>query len=477
MFKLHLFFFAILTFLVVDGGCYTIDDSDYSTLKYSENPTGQQWSLFGGLNSAILDYPAPNGTIITATIRRYPQYIASDNCAIQFSFTGSGITIYVLQAGLLGMSASLTIDLAPAISTALAAPPAPQYYKARVPVFSVQGLVSGNHTVVMSVLDWNNSYSAMMLDYIDVNQAVVTSSTPTTTTPSTGSDSQTTIGAVSATASTSNTDVPLASSKTNVAIIAEGVVAGIAGLLGLGVLAYFCFRRRRRGHTVSLNEGPVLSPGLEPRVAQSVRPFSSTATLFLRPSSGVASLLQDVASTSTAAVPDSTTSTSMTNNDSSSQLPTTTSVGVCSPNPDNVPNLRASPPPVAAAPAGAFPREKSRQHRLLNSVSSTATPSSGDPGVQANPEFTDSQADFVNTLYRNNIPGPIVARVLERMLVSPQSDGSTGANDPELRAHLGMPPQTRAGVLSWLRGASEIGDGETTIGTAPPSYYFVSAQS
>ncbi|KAF9239701.1 hypothetical protein BU15DRAFT_46593 [Melanogaster broomeanus] len=443
MFKRHLFFFAILTFLVVDGACYTIDDSDYSTLKYSENPTGPQWGLFGGLNSEILNYPAPNGTTITVDASQYAPCSASDNCAVQFSFTGSGITIYILQAGLTGMSASLTVDSAPAISTSLAAPPAPQYYKARVPMFSVQNLVSGNHTVVMSVLDWNNSHSAMMLDYIDVNQAVVASSTPSTpsTTPSA---SDTTFAAASATA-------------TNAAIVAGGVVGGVAGLLGLGALAYFCFCRRRRcrRHSVPLNDGPaLLSPGPEPRFTQSAGPFSTTATLFLSTPSGAASPLQDVASISNTAVPDSTTSTSMTSNDSSKRLPTSTSVGVGNPNPDNGPNLRASPPPVAAATAGAFPREKLRQHSILNSVSRTATPSSGDPGVQADPELTDSQADFVNSLYRNNIPGPVVARVLERMLASPQG-----------------------GVLSWLRRANEIGDGETTSGTAPPSYEFVSAQS
>ncbi|KAF9239700.1 hypothetical protein BU15DRAFT_61915 [Melanogaster broomeanus] len=475
MFKLHLYFFTILTSLVVDGACYAIDDSDFSTLKYAGNPTGPQWFPIDGLNSVLFPYTAPNGTTITVDPSQCWNGTYAYNCTVQFSFTGSGITMYVLQAGAWGVAASLTVDSGFAISNTLAAPPAPQYDIPRVPIFNVQNLVSGNHTAMMLVLDWDGDQSIMMLDYIDVNQTVVASSTPTTTTHSTtASGSHTTSGAASATASASNTEVPLTSSKTNVAIIAGGVVGGVAGLLGLGALAWFCFRRHRR-HSASLNEGPaLLSPGPEPRFFQTARPFSSTTELFLRPPSGAESPLQDVPSTSTAALPDPT--TSMTNNDSFTRLPTSgavTFVGVSNPNPDNVPDLRASPHPVAVAAAGALPSEKLRQHRPLNSVSRIAMPSSGDPGVRPNSRLTDDQADFVNSLYSNNIPGPIVAHVLERMLANPQGGGSTGANDPELRAHLRMPTQTREGVLSWLGGeASEVGDGETGIGTAPPGYNF-----
>lgn len=128
----------------------------------------------------------------------------SNNCAVQFSFTGlyshiltfrvsfelakywilgSGITIYVLQAGPQGMSASLSIDSGSATTATLAAPPAPQYNIPHVVLFRVQNLFSGTHTAVMTVLDWEGGFSGMMLDYIDVNEAVVSASSSTTSNP------------------------------------------------------------------------------------------------------------------------------------------------------------------------------------------------------------------------------------------------------------------------------------------------------
>jgi len=98
---------------------------------------------------------------------------------------GSGLTIYVLQAGPQGMSASLSIDSGTATTATLGAPPAPQYYIPHVTLFNVQNIPSGTHTAVMTVLDWNGGFSGMMLDYIDVNQAEVagpTSGSPTPTT-------------------------------------------------------------------------------------------------------------------------------------------------------------------------------------------------------------------------------------------------------------------------------------------------------
>lgn len=75
------------------------------------------------------------------------------------------------------MSASLSIDSGTATTATLGAPPAPQYYIPRVILFNVQDIPSGTHTAVMTVLDWNGGSSGMMLDYIYVNQAVVTSPT------------------------------------------------------------------------------------------------------------------------------------------------------------------------------------------------------------------------------------------------------------------------------------------------------------
>jgi hypothetical protein len=333
---------------------------------------------------------------------------------------------------------------------------------------------------------------------------------------------QTSTATPSSTASASDTAVPLASNSnsktTNVAVIAGGAIGGVAGLLGLSALACFCFRRRRRRHVQSSDgrPSPLLAPGPGPRFTND--PFASTAPTSMSLATGelrpLRSRGESDASISNPAVPDPTTSYPMmnltplraaANGNTNSVLftPTTammSSVGGDSPNLGNTLTINASPitdaaaagvPQDSSSPAirplpvpGSLgnPNEKMRQPSL-HSLSSASTPERGVPSAQANPVLTDVQADFVNSLFTNNVPGPVVARVLERMLANPQAVGGIGANDPELRAAMGagispdMSTQARAGVLAWLQGASEIGDGETTIGTAPPSYDFVRAQS
>ncbi|KAI6138960.1 hypothetical protein BKA82DRAFT_9346 [Pisolithus tinctorius] len=62
------------------------------------------------------------------------------------------------------------------------------------------------------------------------------------------------------------------------------------------------------------------------------------------------------------------------------------------------------------------------------------------------PVLTDEQADFVASIYQNNVPAPVVARVLERMLANPNPSpygsnpgAAVGPYDPELRAYMPMP--------------------------------------
>ncbi|KIM55186.1 hypothetical protein SCLCIDRAFT_1221334 [Scleroderma citrinum Foug A] len=519
---------------------YTIDDSDYSVLKFSENPAGPVWGPFGSDTGEQLSIRLPNGTMMAINSVQcydgtytYAACSTSNNCAVQFSFTGSGITIYVLQAGPQGMSASLSIDSGSATTATLAAPPAPQYNIPHVVLFSVQNLVSGTHTAIMTVLDWDGGFSGMMLDYIDVNEAIVagsssttpsSTSTPTPTSsqtltsassPSQGSTSHSTQSSLSASSpsiassfinQTSLSGVPTATSSTasgggndsssqlhssskknNVAAIAGGATAGAVGLLALCGLALFCFRRRRSRATGGnitplLNERPA-SRFLDGAIAD---PFardptltndlsfstSDVARLSLRdveattpsgggPSSGRSPLsVQDSAGQSGAVVVNATSR----NNVDSEQTPMRTLPAI----------------PVSSTTPTAWPNEKASSSRDAGQESA-AVPlaQSGDQ-----PVLTDEQADFVTSLYQNNVPVAVVARVLERMLANPNPQGAAsavGAYDPELRPYMGnaqpVPPASYARRMSWFDGgASQYGDGETTIGTAPPSYDYARGQ-
>ena len=138
-----------------------------------------------------------------------------DNCYVEIPFTGmlswliitvllslpilgSGITMYVFNAGASGMTASFSIDGAPAVSSSINAPPGPNFQVSNVSLYNIQGLTSGNHTMMMTVLDWNGSPTSMKFDYAYVNESLVaahttslTSSTTSTSTSQTPSQTST----------------------------------------------------------------------------------------------------------------------------------------------------------------------------------------------------------------------------------------------------------------------------------------------
>ena len=284
-----------------------------------------------------------------------------------------------------------------------------------------------------------------------------------------------------------------------------GGVAGGVGLLALICLALFCFRRRRRRHEQTLNETP--HPLFSPEATftntdpASLNPFGSSAALSVTQPSGTSRPLQswpdsEAGSTPNFAARDQSSSSPMTNISptrvaSSGNISATSSIplmiGVAAATATSQDRDASTPTPFAQPAVGSgattfpisYPNEKSRsplqqdQDAILDFPNTRPSNAAG--------ALTDEQADFVNSLFNNNVPAPVVARVLERMLANPQ--GTIGANDPELRAHLNpsslpapLQVQTPAGDTQWLSTMSDIGDGETTTGTAPPSYDYVRAQ-
>lgn len=135
-----------------------------------------------------------------------------NNCFVQIPFTGmqscssprcyslsilgSGITMYVFSAGFSGITASFAIDGGTAVSNSTDAPPPPTYQVSNVPLYDIQGLTTQNHTMVMTVLDWNGSPTSMKFDYAHVNETFVaapatTSSASMTSTSTSQASSQT----------------------------------------------------------------------------------------------------------------------------------------------------------------------------------------------------------------------------------------------------------------------------------------------
>ena len=146
-----------------------------------------------------------------------------DNCFVEMPFTGiqsrfippmppsrsipgSGITMYVFNAGLSGMTASFSIDGGTAVSNTTQAPPPPTYQVSNVSLYSIQGLPTGNHTMTMTVLDWSGSATSMKFDYAYINETFMETPATTSSTSSmtSTSASQTPTQTSAGDASTSN---------------------------------------------------------------------------------------------------------------------------------------------------------------------------------------------------------------------------------------------------------------------------------
>ncbi|KIK99730.1 hypothetical protein PAXRUDRAFT_822414 [Paxillus rubicundulus Ve08.2h10] len=146
--------------------------------------------------------------------------------------------MYVLSAGFSGITASFSVDGAPAISDSIPAPPGPTFQAPNVSMYEVQNLPSGNHTMVMTVLDWEGSASSMKFDYAFVNETFV--ATPTTT--SAASASQTSSGA------SQSPSVPVEntsnSNKVDLGGAVGGALAGVAVVVA--VVMSICYWRKRK---------------------------------------------------------------------------------------------------------------------------------------------------------------------------------------------------------------------------------------
>lgn len=101
------------------------------------------------------------------------------------TLAGSGITIYVLQAGPQGINASVTIDGGSPLYNVLPAPTGPNFYVPNVTLFSIQGITTGKHTATMIVQNWDSISSWMMFDYAAINQTIVDATTTSSVASST----------------------------------------------------------------------------------------------------------------------------------------------------------------------------------------------------------------------------------------------------------------------------------------------------
>lgn len=438
MFTLHQsawrFLFALAVISRSAWADYYIDDTN-ATLTYSSGPNAA-WGPFAA-GAETLQLLLPNGTYQTIDpfvcynhTYRYAACFSTDACILEMPFTGSGITVFVYQAGPVGINASISIDGGHNETNVLSAPPAPNYEIANVSMFDVQELATGPHTLWMTVNDLFGSYSGMMFDYAYVNETVVSAAEASAAATTTSSTSSLPSSSISSTATANPTGSASNSHSINVGAIVGGVLGGVA-IITFGVITTLCLRRRKRSDQVNFPEGDVQP--YNPHTLYDP-PISEVQTSY-NPSTGPSSTYY--------AGPLSSTSTPLTPN---RRHPLADTSADFTPHPLTSPN----PPLSQTASSSSLGRDRKTQFVWSNPPLRQPSPDDGrvveNSAQELPPSLTDEQADFITGLYNNNIPAPVVARVLQRMLVDRQ-----------------------AGIREW---ESELGltRSHSIATTAPPSY-------
>ncbi|KAH7920454.1 hypothetical protein BV22DRAFT_802645 [Leucogyrophana mollusca] len=486
--------FLVLVSAASALGDYDIDDHNLALLSYSSTPgTNTSWLPYG-VNGDVVDAlsikisgGSENGTVINADYSAcynstftLAQCGTDDNCELSIPFTGTGITIYVLQTGPIGVSVSAVVDGGQPTTHTLSGPTGPNYQSTNMTLFDVQSLASGSHTLSLTVLDFDGPYgtqSWLGFDYAHIREADPPPSTSTS--PQSAPSPPTTISSISSSSSTAPAQVvpnPATNTATiaiittvasfispsrsptpgdsstpsgsstggspsvsdvrpslNLAAIVGGACGG-AAIIAAAIVVLLCRRRRRRRRMNEMRATPFqatredadpIPPASLPsglRTTTSMSPLMGerghSSVLDLRPPSEAEPSALLLSRPAAARV---------------SMVGT-----VLSDLGSSAPRSRVSDRKSALALAFAEADEQAPER---------TTPSSGSADTSPQPpptaSLTSEQADFVHRLYTNNVPASIVARVIERMVA-----------DPSVRFQ-----------------DSTLGSGGT-IGSAPPSYEY-----
>ncbi|KAI9569014.1 hypothetical protein HD554DRAFT_2094678 [Boletus coccyginus] len=409
-----LFFFPLISFVWAN---YYIDDTN-TTLSYT--PSALWNSYYYGGQTLKMEF-LPNGTNLTIDASIVAACSANDTCLLTIPFTGWSI----------GTNASITVDGAYAQTNVLSAPPAPNYEKANVSMFDVQQLTSASHVLNLAVNNFSGNDSLIMFDYAYVNESRVTSLMTTTSTTATT--------AASIAASTSAPHSSSSASNTDIGAIVGGVVGGIA-LVATGLFA-FLWIRRRRGHPpemIDLHAGSSFPP------PHTVNLFTDTTETW-DPYNGYNPSMNGDLTTSYSTKSSRLIPPVHSRFDLPAVQRTQTTLSTSQ---DILTPFTASPSSDSRVTRGKTGSELSNDAAYTPSSPPQVAHSPSTPRQDTPPLLTDEQADFINSLHRNNVPAAAIARVMERMLVD-----------------------QHAGIQEWKR-ETKLARTNTTM-TAPPSYDLV----
>ncbi|KAI6111036.1 hypothetical protein F5141DRAFT_1063425 [Pisolithus sp. B1] len=259
--------FASLPWTSLVAAEFYIDNANLSVVYYSMgNAAWTQYSTQLGtitLNVNNQSIPVDAGMCYDES---YSPCMTADECQAQIPFAGTGITIYVMNAGFQGVNASLSVDGAYSVNGTIPPPTPPSYQTPRVSLLAIQSLAYAYHVATLSILDWDAGDTSLYFDYAQVEDSNIqtTTSQPSTPSPANTFSSaspvtmstsivnaiattrETTTGTTTAAASYTSASSSTASGCSHCLRVIEIAVPCVIGaLLVTGVILYLKLRRAK----------------------------------------------------------------------------------------------------------------------------------------------------------------------------------------------------------------------------------------
>ncbi|KAG6379176.1 hypothetical protein JVT61DRAFT_11618 [Boletus reticuloceps] len=297
--------------------------------------------------------------------------------------------------------------------------PAPTFQVSNVSLYDIQGLPTGNHTMKMTLLDWNGGGTSMKFDYAHVNETFVALPVSTTT-------------SASQTSSQTPTPTPANNSPTAKKVDVGGIVGATLGGLALVVVAVGIYHWRKRKATPKDDFNPDPTFQVNPFTSEVGNPIPPPAP-YAHPNQFSSQYQERTdAVTRSAILRDALAGASA---NYSTPLLSQSSQSISS-----------GPRSVAFQPLRRQPSYDADVDAHVRSSAANASPASSDPRYN----LTAEQVEIIDRLRADNVPQETVMRVFEGF-ISPKLSAGETSDRRSTRARSfasAMPPpsyQTRDG--------------------------------
>jgi len=243
----------------INRAMYFIDDTN-STIQYFAG--WKPWSHMPDSTASIADISkCYNQTYVVSSI----DYLCSqpDGCHFQIPFTGSGITIYVLQS-YYPLNTTVTLDGTTSTIASIANLPGPTDIVYNVSLYDAQFLPTGYHIVDVALGDYTLSNGTTMGSLIRFDAAAVNETAPSAVSPSYSGAGTTMPTGIFSTPTTVSSSVPSQSRRAVLGFYIGGAFGGTALIAAIVLALLFCRRRK--------------TPKVVAEVSPEPTPMSSQAT-------------------------------------------------------------------------------------------------------------------------------------------------------------------------------------------------------